>query len=58
MTFISTKAREELHKLNDEGTIGLQYLILKFNAYNLGYFSVGGKFFGEASIFRSIPINK
>jgi len=42
MTFISTKAREEFHKLNDESTTGIQYLILKFNAYNLGYYSVGG----------------
>lgn len=51
MTFISTKAREELHKLNDESTIGVQNLILKFNHYTLGYLSLAGEFY-EAPIFN------
>lgn len=42
MTFISTKAREELHKLNDESTIEIQDLILKFNDHTLGNLSLGG----------------
>lgn len=36
MTFISTKAMEEPHKLNDESTIEIQDLILKFSDYTLG----------------------
>lgn len=56
MTFISTKAREELHKFNDKSTTGVQDLIVNFNDYTLGSLTLGGESFEEAPIFNWIHV--